>query len=157
MVAHDQGDYDQALDWYRKSLAIDAELGDRTGIASSYHQLGMVAHDQGDYDQALDWYRQALRIFEELGNRPNMASTTSLIGVLLTEAGSPEDALRWSLRSLDLRAELGSPEISTDLRSLERQRALLGTQQFERMLRQTLGEDASNAVLVLLQGLQGNE
>jgi uncharacterized protein HemY len=50
IVAHRRGDYNQALAWYRQSLAIKEALGDRAGMASSYHQLGIVAQDRGDYD-----------------------------------------------------------------------------------------------------------
>ena len=53
-VAYRRGDYDAALDWYNKSLAIKEQLGDPALMASSYHQLGMVAQDRGDYDAALD-------------------------------------------------------------------------------------------------------
>jgi tetratricopeptide repeat protein len=42
MVAQRRGDYDQALEWYRKSLAIKEELGNRAGMANSYHQLGIL-------------------------------------------------------------------------------------------------------------------
>ena len=43
MVAQERGSYEDALDWYRKSLAIAEELGDRSGMARSYHQLGKVS------------------------------------------------------------------------------------------------------------------
>jgi hypothetical protein len=46
MVAQHRGDYDGALDWYRKSLAIEEQLGNRAGMANSYGQLGMVAQDR---------------------------------------------------------------------------------------------------------------
>ncbi len=41
MVAQQRGDYEAALDWYRQSLAINEQLGNRAGMATSYHQLGM--------------------------------------------------------------------------------------------------------------------
>ncbi|MEA2602862.1 MAG: hypothetical protein QOF89_3854, partial [Acidobacteriota bacterium] len=47
MVSQDRGDYEQALEWYQKSLRIFEELGNRAGMASSYHQLGMVAQHRG--------------------------------------------------------------------------------------------------------------
>ena len=40
-IVRRRGDYDAALDWYRKALAIDEQLGDRAGMAGSYHQLGI--------------------------------------------------------------------------------------------------------------------
>ena len=43
MTAQDRGRLDEADDWYRKSLAIKEELGNRPGMASTYHQLGITA------------------------------------------------------------------------------------------------------------------
>ena len=43
MTAQDRGRLDEAEDWYRKALAIKEELGDRPGMAGTYHQLGNTA------------------------------------------------------------------------------------------------------------------
>ena len=43
MTAQDRGRLDEAEDWYRKSLTIKEELGDRPGMAITYHQLGNTA------------------------------------------------------------------------------------------------------------------
>jgi hypothetical protein len=40
MVAQERGDLDDAQKWYEKSLALKEELGNRPGLAISYHQLG---------------------------------------------------------------------------------------------------------------------
>ena len=64
------GGWSEAEDWYRRSLAIIEELGDRPGMAITYHQLGMTAQDRGRLDEAEDWYRKSLTIKEELGDRP---------------------------------------------------------------------------------------
>jgi tetratricopeptide (TPR) repeat protein len=52
VVAQARGDYTQALDWYRQSLAIAEALGDRATMAGSYHHLGWIAQERGDDDQA---------------------------------------------------------------------------------------------------------
>src|SRR5262249_5651319 len=44
-LAMDQGDYTAARCLYEKSLAIVQELGDRHGIAGSFHNLGIVAYE----------------------------------------------------------------------------------------------------------------
>jgi tetratricopeptide (TPR) repeat protein len=105
IVAQNRGDYDAALDWYRKSLAIREQLGDRAGMASSYHHLGIVAQDRGHYDAALDWYRKSLAIKEQLGDRAGMASTLSNIGILYTQTGRASDAVPLNLQSLALRLQ----------------------------------------------------
>lgn len=42
ILSYRRGDYDQALDWYRKSLDIFEQLGNRAGMATSYHQLSSI-------------------------------------------------------------------------------------------------------------------
>jgi tetratricopeptide (TPR) repeat protein len=97
MVAELRGDYEQALQLYRRSLAIEEELGSRGGMAISYHQFGMVAQCRGDQDQALEWYRRSLSIAEPLGDRAGIASTTSQMSGLLTEMVRPRR--RWPTTS----------------------------------------------------------
>jgi tetratricopeptide (TPR) repeat protein len=57
--AQDRGRLDEADDWYRQSLAIEEDLGNRPGMADSYYQLGITAHLRGRLDEAEDWYRKA--------------------------------------------------------------------------------------------------
>ncbi|WP_369077315.1 tetratricopeptide repeat protein, partial [Paractinoplanes hotanensis] len=42
-----RGDYAEAERRYQQSLTIKEELGNRAGMANSYHQLGMLAQDRG--------------------------------------------------------------------------------------------------------------
>ena len=107
IVAYARGDYDQALDWYRKSLEIFEALGDRAGMANSYHQLGIVAHKRGDYDQALDWYRKSLEINEALGDRAGMASSYHQLGRVAQDRGDYDQALDWYRKSLEISEALG--------------------------------------------------
>jgi hypothetical protein len=43
VASQDRGDYDTAIDWHRKALAIFEQLGDRAGMAGGYFQLGIIA------------------------------------------------------------------------------------------------------------------
>ena len=56
MTAQDRGRIEEADDWYRKSLAINEELGNRLGMGRTYHQLGWTAQDLGRLEEAGDWY-----------------------------------------------------------------------------------------------------
>jgi tetratricopeptide (TPR) repeat protein len=107
-VAYLRGDYDAALDWYRKSLAIKEQLGDRAGMASSYHHLGIVAQVRGDYDAALDWYRKALAIKEQLGDRADMASSYHQLGRVAELRDDHDAALDWYRKSLAVEEQLGN-------------------------------------------------
>jgi tetratricopeptide (TPR) repeat protein len=106
-IAFQRGDYDQAQERFRKALAILERLGDRAGMATSYHQLGVIAQRRGDYDQALDWYRQALTIDEELGDRAGMATSYHQLGMIAERRGDYDQALDWYRQSLAISEELG--------------------------------------------------
>ena len=106
-VALAQGRLEEAEDWYRKSLAISEEQGDRRGMASSYHQLGRVSQDRGWLDQAETWYRKSLAIFGELGDRPGTASCYHHLSMLAQARGRLREAEDWCSRSLAIFMELG--------------------------------------------------
>ena len=107
MTARDRGRLGEAEDWYRKSLAIDDELGNLPGVAITYHQLGITAQGRGRLEEAEDWYGKALGISEELGNRPNMAATYHQLGMTAQDRGRLEEAEDWYRKSLAIKEELG--------------------------------------------------
>ncbi|HKV07651.1 MAG TPA: tetratricopeptide repeat protein [Thermoanaerobaculia bacterium] len=108
IVAQKRGDYTQASDWHEKSLQIDEDLGNRAGIARSYHQLGIVLQVRGDYDKALDWYKKSLQISEDLGNRAEMAFSYHQLGLMSEYRGDYDEALDWYKKSLQILEELGN-------------------------------------------------
>ena len=107
VVAYRHGDYDVALNWYRKALAIMEELGDLSGMSSSYHALGMVAQRRSDYDVALDWYRKSLAIEEQLDNRAGVATSYHQLGRVAQLRGDYDAALDWYRKALEIKEELG--------------------------------------------------
>jgi tetratricopeptide (TPR) repeat protein len=108
MVVQDRRRLDDAEDWYRKSLAIQEELGNRPGMAASYHQLGVVAQVRGRLGDAEDWYRKSLAIQEELGNRPDMAGVHHQLGMVAQFRGRLDEAEDWYRKSLTINGELGN-------------------------------------------------
>jgi tetratricopeptide (TPR) repeat protein/DNA-binding CsgD family transcriptional regulator len=108
-ISQDRGDYEGAVNWYRRSLAISEELRDPAGVAGSYHQLGNVAYRRGDYVGALDWYGRSLAIKEELGDRAGIASSYHQLGNVAYQRGDYDAALEWYRRSLAVNEELGDP------------------------------------------------
>ena len=108
MTAQDRGRLEEAEDWYRKSLTIKEELGNRPGMALTYAQLGNTARVRGRLDEADDWYRQALTFFEELGDRPHMAAIYHQLGMTAESRGRLEEAEDWYRKSLTIEEELGN-------------------------------------------------
>jgi tetratricopeptide (TPR) repeat protein len=153
-LAHRRGDYDTAEQRYQASLTIKEEIGDRASIATTYHQLGMLAHDRDDYDTAEQRYQASLAITEEIGDRAGIATTLGQLGVLRTDQGRPADAISYQVQSLAIHLELSSPDSAIDVHMLRQQRAALGDQQFQRILR-TLTEDDAAAAIMQLTGQAG--
>jgi len=108
IIAQNRGSYDEALDWYKKSLKIKEELGNFAGVANSYGELGNLSFQSDKYDEALDWYKKSLEIKEELGNRAGMARSYHQLGTVAQERGSYDEALDWYKKSLAIKEELGN-------------------------------------------------
>ena len=146
MTAQNRGRLDEADDWYRKSLTIEEDLGDRPHMAISYHQLGMTAQRRGRLDEADDWYRKSLTIEEELGNRPGMASTYAQLGLLAENRAQAPLALEWNIRCVTLFDQFPSPMTGTGPSALARLTRQLGIAALEAAWQQITGQPVPQAV-----------
>ena len=126
------------------------ELGNREGMAASYHERGNLSYLRGIYDEALQWYRKSLAIREELGEREGMAACCHQLSLLFTGLGKPEEGLPYGLRSLALAIELQSPRIPIVLHVLTRQREVLGVDRFRQLASEHLDADSVTRVVELL-------
>jgi tetratricopeptide (TPR) repeat protein len=151
MIAEERSSYDDALEWYQKSLAIDEELGNRAGMANSYHQLGMIAEERGSYDDALEWYEKSMAIEEELGNRAGMASSYNQIGILFTKRGDSEVAIPYNLRSLFIRLEIKVRQITINLSWLAEQKNALGEEKFCEVVENEIGKEKATSVYEMME------
>ena len=76
------GDYDNALDYYERSLTIAEELGDKRGMGQILMAIGNVHFEKSDYDKALDYYERSLAIQEEIGDKSGMGYSIHNIGIV---------------------------------------------------------------------------
>ncbi len=65
-IAYQRGDYDDALEWYRKSLPIFEALGNRTGMASSLSQMGVLLTETGHPTEAIRLNLKSLALRRDL-------------------------------------------------------------------------------------------
>jgi tetratricopeptide (TPR) repeat protein len=107
MTAEDRRRLEEAEDWYRRSLAIKEELGNRRGMALTYGQLGIIAQTRGQPEKAEDWYRRSLAIFEELGDRTSVALVYHNLGITAHIRRQQDQAGDWYRRALAISEELG--------------------------------------------------
>ena len=80
MIHQDQGNYEEAVKKYNQSLKIEEELGDKSGIARTLHQLGMIHQDQGNYEEAVKKYNQSLKIERRTGGQERNCNNTGAAG-----------------------------------------------------------------------------
>ncbi|MDE3091423.1 MAG: tetratricopeptide repeat protein, partial [Chloroflexota bacterium] len=107
VMAHDQGDYEQARSLYEQALTLRQELGDGLGVAALLSNLGLVAQEQSDYPQATSFYKKSLKIRQELNDQWGTAVALNNLGLVAQHQGDYEQAKSLYERSLALSRELG--------------------------------------------------
>jgi predicted ATPase/DNA-binding CsgD family transcriptional regulator len=106
-LARRQGDYAHATELYQESLEAWRELGNRSGIASAFNNLGVIAHEQAEYPRANELYGEALEIFREDGDRQRMAATLTNLGIVARRLGDYDRATDLYEESLGIWRALG--------------------------------------------------
>jgi predicted ATPase/DNA-binding CsgD family transcriptional regulator len=72
-LAEDQGDLEEAVNYYQHARRLAVELGDKRLEGRAYNSLGTSAADSGHYDEALQFYREARVRFEAVGDERGIA------------------------------------------------------------------------------------
>ena len=105
-IADQQGDIPKALEYYHRSLKIQEEIKDKSGIAQSLNNIGFIYQNQGDIPKALEYYHRSLRIREEIKEKMGTASSLINIGAIYQNQGDIPKALEYFHRSLKIREEI---------------------------------------------------
>lgn len=74
-----QGDFENALSYYKRALELDLKLGDQNGAAFSEYSLGHCALAMDNLALAHQYFYQAQQKFEDVGN---LADSATVIGAL---------------------------------------------------------------------------
>ncbi len=61
---YSKGNYEKAIEYYLRSLALKKSINDQKGIASVYNNLGGIYDNKGNSPKALEYYLKALKIRE---------------------------------------------------------------------------------------------
>ena len=106
-----QGNVDEAVNIFRKSLSINRKHKIRDGIAEALSNLAVsLLYDPSRYETAHIYLREALAIRRELGNPRDIGYEINNIGALMFLQKKYEPALRLFWESLTLRREAGDRE-----------------------------------------------
>ena len=98
------GQYDQALDYFKRCLEIRTNYSEYPTIASSLENLAAIYRVKGDYDHALELHRECFRIREEHLPKEHrqIAKSLSNIGAILMDQDQLNMALEYHQKSLEI-------------------------------------------------------
>lgn len=105
-----EGKYDLALRSQNIAKKIRLEIGDKKGLAKSYHAIGDIQSNNGDYDSALESYQKALKLKEDLGATQGMAISFIRIGELYFLLGQYDKAKKFNQKALRIFEEYDHKE-----------------------------------------------
>jgi class 3 adenylate cyclase/tetratricopeptide (TPR) repeat protein len=106
-VAYNEGDWDQAVEYLRKSISIREAIGDMVGLASSSNNLGNLEIELGQFDNALETLSHYYDLVRRLGQVEGIAVAHNNLGWLHILRGEPEEARRELAEALELASQIG--------------------------------------------------
>jgi len=79
---HMLGNYQQAIQYHEKALALRTQLNDQKGMAASLSNLGAAYEGLGSFPLSLEYYLKGLRIEEKIKNTEGLAQSYNDIGMI---------------------------------------------------------------------------
>lgn len=99
-------EYADALNFYRRAIALFESLGDRESRAIALGNMGLVYRHTANYNDALEYALAALDEHIKLGMDDHAARVTGNIGVIYGNLDDYERALDYLFRALEKHTEL---------------------------------------------------
>ncbi|MFB3852801.1 MAG: CHAT domain-containing protein [Vicinamibacterales bacterium] len=110
------GQWDQALDYYKRTLAIQeqalAEAGEKRtmlqvrGVAAAHQAIGMVLKEQADYPSAFEALSRSLAAYASFDDRSGMVNVERELGEVCRLEGDFTLALSHFLSALDMAVKI---------------------------------------------------
>ena len=101
-----QGDYDEAVKFLEKSLALRRDLGDKRDLADPLHALGTVSCYLGHSETAQKFLDESLALFYELGDKHGIANSFNSLGNVAYIQGNYNQAQKYYEECLTLTRHL---------------------------------------------------
>ena len=102
---------DEAINYFEKSLKLNAELGNKNAQHVLYNNLGLIYTDQGEYDKAIASFEKSLEITKKSGNKEDIASDYLNIALALQQQGYYAEAINKAGLALQKGLEINNLEI----------------------------------------------
>lgn len=103
---YDNGDNNNALEYYGQSLKNKEELGDKQGTSVALMNLGVVNYNIFRYEDALKSFQKSLKIKQDLSDKPGESKILYRIGNVYYDKKEFEKAAEYYEKSLTLDKDL---------------------------------------------------
>jgi tetratricopeptide (TPR) repeat protein len=113
-VAQERGQIRKAKEWYRKSQAVEKELGKQAETPDSYMQQGAAAGRRRRYKRAAKYFLLALDVSERAGDKAGIARAMNNLGVVALQRHRLGEAAEWCFKSLAINGEFGDQRCRAD-------------------------------------------
>ena len=108
IVYYDKGEYQNALDYFTRSLRIFEIEKDTSGISNLQNNIGSVYNSIGDYPNALEFFIKSLRNAEVVKDSLRIGTALLNIGTAYSEDEETySDAIENYRRSIDIFEDIG--------------------------------------------------
>jgi excisionase family DNA binding protein len=102
VIVGDQGDFDDACQYYEESLALAERLGDAAVEARALRGLGIMASNQSDFPHATTFFTQSLSRFRALKDQPGIARCLNDLGLVAERQGDHNRAIAYQEEALPI-------------------------------------------------------
>ena len=96
------GNFDKALDYYKKIIEIERNLDRSKWQASHWNNIALLYNQLGTTDEAIKYYKESIQISEENGDIRGIANVNSNLGILYCDMGDFQTALDVLNRALEI-------------------------------------------------------
>ncbi|MFX0093669.1 MAG: tetratricopeptide repeat protein, partial [Candidatus Hodarchaeota archaeon] len=103
-----KGEMDQSLAYFQQSLTLSKKIGNKRGIAESFHNMGNIYYLKTKLTESLEYYQQALLLREQINDKQGLAETLANIGLNYLERENFNQAMNYFQRALTLRKQIGN-------------------------------------------------
>ncbi len=112
------GDLEGALEYYQKSLNINAASNDSSGLALNYSNLSNIYLELGDYNQAIDFYYKGLNLARKQGDSLTMGDIYNNLANLYNSLNENKKSIQYLRNSMAIFRAIDKEDVLTTYNNL---------------------------------------
>ncbi|MFQ6040740.1 MAG: tetratricopeptide repeat protein [Candidatus Poribacteria bacterium] len=107
----EQGNYQQAEDYYRLALQLGSEQADQQIIADGNNNLGIIATVRGNFDDAIAYYTRSVAAYESIDDIPGLSTAYHNLAMLQVDTAKWQEAGASYQTALEYAQQAGNLEL----------------------------------------------